>query len=236
MQRRTWAAMTIGAAVGSVLGIGVLVVAASRLLEGGVTVPLEGGGGVFVVGEGAMHALIAVAAAVGGAVLGALGYAVGREADPGGPSHGMGPMVAVGAATGVIVGFAAARAGLGLAADISVEVVTVSVFRASMVALAAGAATGAVVGGAVERLARPETMAFQGEAWPSRIRFLREAAAAVGLPLVAVAGGSALVAGFAIVLLEASKESALALFGGVAALILLGAVIIAANPPRRGRG
>jgi hypothetical protein len=145
-------------------------------------------------------------------------------------------MITVGTVVGTLVGFAAARAGLGLAADISAEVVTVSVFRASIVALTTGAVTGAVVGGTVERLARPETLALGGEAWPSRLSFLREALVAVGLPLLAVVAGGLLVAGLAKILLDASHEAALVLFGGVGAVVLIGAVIIAANPPRRNDG
>jgi hypothetical protein len=226
--------MIFGAGAGAVLGIGVPALAASRLIDGGVIT--EGGTALLVVGEGAMHLLIAVAAAIGGALLGAVGYAVGREADPESPLLAPAPMIAVGTVVGAIVGFAAARAGLGLAADISAEVVTVSVFRAALVALVAGALTGAVVGGTVERLARPETLALGGEAWPSRLSFLRDAVTAVGLPLLAVVAGGLLVTGFARILLDASHEAALVLFGGIGAAILFGAAVIAANPPRRDDG
>lgn len=231
MQRRTWAAMIIGAVVGAVLGIGVLVLAASRLIDGGVTT--TGGSAVFVVGEGAMHTLIAVAGAIAGALLGAIGYAVGRETDPDSTSLAPLPVVLLGTAVGAVIGFSVARAGLGLAADISSEIVTVSVFRTALVALVAGAATGGIVGGTTERLARPETLALGGEAWPSKVGFARHALAAMGLPLLAMVVGGVLVAGLARVLLDASHGLALVLFGGIATVVLFGATIIAANPPRR---
>jgi hypothetical protein len=224
--------MIIGAVIGAVLGIGVLVLAASLVIDGGVTTTGDGSA-VFVVGEGAMHTLIAAAAAIGGALLGALGYAVGREADPERTSLSALPMVLLGTAMGAVIGFSVARAGLGLVADISAEVVTVSVFRAAVVALIAGAATGGVVGGTVERLARPETLALEGEAWPSKVAFARDAVAAMGLPLLAVVVGGSLIAGMARLLLDASHNVALVLFGGIATVVLLGAAIIAANPPRR---
>ena len=190
---------------------------------------------MFVVGEGAMDLLIAVSGAIAGAVLGGVAYAVGKESAPDSPRISLVPLAVLGAAIGTVIGFAVARASLGIAAGREAELVTVSVFRAAMVALIAGGATGGVIGGTVERLSRPEAFAFGGQAWPvSPVAFFREATRAAGLPALAVLVAVGMVAGLAWVLLEASHGVGLIVFGGAAAVVLFGAAFIASHPPRGG--
>lgn len=237
MPRRTWFAIIIGSLVGAVLGIAVLALAAARVLDGGLDAVTDASGRstpVFQVTQGAMYLLVAVAGAVGGSLLGLVGYAVGREAAPDEPRFSATPLAIIGAGVGAAVGFAATRAGVGAGGDIAAGLVTLSVFRAAVVALVAGGTTGGIVGGTVERISRIEALGIGGDAWPrSPGAFVREAAAAMGLPALGIALSAVIVFGLSRVLLESETAVGLIVFGGVAALILLGAAVIAGNPKSR---
>lgn len=234
MQRRTLAATAIGAVLGAIVAVSVPALAASRVIRTGAELTASGEA-VFRVGEGAMDLLIVIAGALAGMLLGAIAYAVGKEASPDSPRVSLAPLLILGAVIGAVIGFGVARAALGLAADRGAEIATVSVFRAAMVALAAGGVTGAIIGLTVERLSRPEAFAFGGEAWPrSPVEFARDAMRAMGLPALGMVLAVAIVFGLSRVLLDASKEVGLVVFGGVAAIVLFGAAFIASHPPRRG--
>ena len=237
MPRRTWFAIIIGSLVGAVLGIAVLALAAARVLEGGLHAVTDASGRstpVFQVTQGAMYLLVAVAGAVGGSLLGLIGYAVGREAAPDEPRFSAAPLAIIGAGVAAAIGFAATRAGVGAGGDIAAGLVVLPVFRATIVALVAGGITGGIVGGTVERISRTEALGIGGDAWPrSPGAFLRDAAAAMGLPALGIALGAVIVFGLSRVLLESETEVGLIVFGGVAALILLGAAVIAGNPKSR---
>lgn len=189
----------------------------------------------FVVQQGAMHILIVVAGALGGALLGLIAYGIGKSAAPDGERLSAGPVTTISTITGLVVGFAAARAAIGLAADISGGIATISVFRAVIVAVVTGVIVGGVVGGTVERISRAEFLGLEGAAWPSSpIAFMRDAVTAMGLPTLAIVAGGAIVFLLSRVLLETDKEVALVFFGGVSAIVLFGAALVAANPPNKG--
>ena len=57
---------------------------------------------------------------------------------------------------------------------------------------------------------------------------------AMGLPTLGIVLSVGIVFGLSRVLLDASKEVGLIVFGGVAAAVLFGAAFIASHPPRRG--
>ncbi len=138
----------------------------------------------------------------------------------------------MGAVVGTTIGFASARLLLGIGARTELGTVSVSVFRAAIVALVAGLLTGAVVGGTVERLSRADALGFEGEAWPSSpMAFLKDAAAAVGIPVVGAIVAAVVVGGFGWLLLEVPHSTGIWLFGGFATVILIAATVIAANPP-----
>jgi len=232
-------AVVIGTLLGAVLGLGVVAIAAGRVLDAGLGFAASGSASpapAFVVGQAGMYLLVAVAGALGGVVLGLVGYAVGREADPEARRFGAGPMALVAAGTGAAVGFGAFRAVAGLMGHVVEGTVTLTVFRAVVVALIAGGVTGAVTAGVVERLSRPEAFGFNGQAWPaSPAAFMSNAAAAVGLPVIALIVGVSVVYVFSRVLLNSGTNTALTLFGGVAALILFGAAVAAAMGSKRSR-
>lgn len=237
MNRRTFAAAAIGAIVGGFLGLIAFALGAARVVDGGLSV-LGGDSGptgaVITVTQSGLYLFVSIAGAAAGAILAAVGYAVGSQSDPSGRRYPLGPIAALGAAIGAPVAFASARAAFGLASDIVANVVIVSGFRAGWCGLIAGAATGAVVAATMERLSRPETIGFEGAAVPRSFgRFVRDAVAAVGLPAVGLVAGGLLVFGLSRILLAAEGVTALFVFGGAAAVVLFGTALIAALPRRK---
>jgi len=237
MHRRTWSAILLGGTLGAILGIAVVALGAGRVIGSGIdTVLVEGepARATFLVNQAALYVLVIAASAIGGAVLAAVGFAAGRLAGPESDRFALVPLVVIGALIGTVIGFAAARTAIGVGGTISDGVISLSVFRAAMVALITGAVTGTVIGGTVERVGRPDVLGFAGTAWPSNpAAFLRDALAAMGLPTLGIVIGLAIVFVVSRVLLETDKTTALILFGAVAALILFGAAALAARPGRR---
>ena len=236
MHRRTFSAVLFGGALGAILGLALVALVAGRVIGSGVdTVLIEGepARATFLVNQASLYLLVVVAGALGGMIVAAVGLAVGKLSGPESERFAAGPLLLIGAVAGAIVGFAAARATIGVGGTISDGVVSLSVFRAAMVALIAGGVTGVVIAGTVERAGRPEVFGFEGTAWPTTPRaFLRDAAAAMGLPTLGILSGLGIVFVLSRVLLEADKTTSLIVFGGVAALVLFGAAVIAARPPK----
>jgi hypothetical protein len=238
VQRRTWSAIFLGGTLGAVFGLGVVALAAGRVVGSGIeSLPIlnEPARATFLVEQAALYIMILVAGAAAGALLTIIGFAVGRLGDPDDVRFPLGPLTIVGALVGAIVAFAVARAAIGVGGSISGGVISLSVFRAAMVALITGATTGVVIGGGVERLSRPQVLGFAGEAWPANpVVFMRDAMAAIGLPALGLVFGLAIVFGLSQVLLEADHTVSLITFGAVSALVLAGAAALAALPPRGG--
>lgn len=237
MRGRTWIAILLGGTLGALIALAVLALVGARVIEDGVDATLLDAStlrarATFVVSQGGFHLLVLITGALGGGALGAIGSVIGREA--GGDERRLSPtpLVLIGVVIGAAVAYATARASLGLAGSIDSGVVTVSVFRAILIALISGGVVGAVVGGTAERLSHPEVLGLEGEAWPSNpLAFVRDAATAMGLPALAVVVGIGLVYALSLVLLESSRIVALSVFGGLAALVLAGAAYLAAHPP-----
>jgi len=237
LHRRTWSAIVLGGTLGAILALAVVALSAGRLIGSGVhTVLVEGepARATFLVNQAALYVLVIVASTIGGAVLAAVGFAAGKLAGPESDRFALVPLAIIGAIVGAVIGFAAVRTAIGVGGTITDGVISLSVFRAAMVALIAGAVTGTVVGGTVERVGRPEVLGFEGTAWPSNpAAFLRDAMTAMGLPALAIVIGLTVVFVLSRVLLEADKTTGLIVFGAVAALVLFGAAAIAARPTRR---
>lgn len=237
MHSRTWAAMAVGATLGALAGIGVLAIGASLFVDQGVGAILLGPDSTarasFMVGQGPMHLLVLVAGAIGGSIIGIVGYAVSSAPETDARRFGVVPIGILGGVMGMVVAFASTRASLGISSS-SIEggIVTVSVFRAAVSALVAGATTGAVVALTGERLSRREVLGLEGEAWPSSpMQFMRDGMAAMGLPTLGLLLGLGIIYGLSQILLEANENAGLWLFGGLAAIVLFGAAAIAARPP-----
>jgi len=222
--------------LGAILGLAVVALVTGRVLGSGIsTVVVEGepARATFLVDQAALYVLVVAASTIGGAILAAVGFAVGKIAEPQTDRFALAPLVVIGAFAGAVIGLATAHTAIGVGGTITDGVVSLSVFRAAMVALVTGAVTGTVVGGTVERVARPDVLGFEGTAWPSNpSAFLRDALAAMGLPTLGIVTGLVIVFGLSRVLLEADEASSLIVFGGAALLILAGAAI-AARPGGR---
>ena len=163
MQRRTWSAIALGGTLGAILGLAVVALAAARVIGSGIEAIVfdEATGATratFLVGQAGMYLLIVVAGTLGGAVIAALGYAVGALAGDESERFALTPLTVIGAFAGAVIGFAAARTAIGVGGTITEGVVSLSVFRAAMVALIAGGTTGIVVAGTVERVGRPREL------------------------------------------------------------------------------
>lgn len=236
MHRRTWSAIFMGGTLGAILGLAVIALVGGRVIGSGVgTVLIEGepARATFLVSQGALYILVIVASSIGGGIIAAVGFAAGKLAGPESERFALRPLVVIGAIIGTVIGFAAARTAIGVGGSITAEVVSLSVFRAAIVAIVTGAVVGTVVGGTVERVGRPEVFGFSGSAWPANpVAFLRDAMAAMGLPTLALVVSLAVVFVLSRVLLEADKTTSLIVFGGLAAIVLFGAAAIAALPPR----
>ena len=233
MNRRTLVAGALGLLVGAAMGLVAFAFAAARTIDHGLV--LGQSGASFVVGRGSMTIFIMLAGAAVGAVLGTLGYGVGRLADPGERRYGIGIITALAAGTGALVAFGASRAAIGASAtSILDSTVTITAFRAALVAVITGAVTGLLVATSMERMARPMLYGFGGEAWPaSRGEFVRDAISAIGFPVVSVGVTAAIVIGFSQFLLGVSHTTALIGFSAAAGVILFGASVIAGREPRR---
>lgn len=236
MHRRTWPAIFVGGTLGAILGLAVVALAAGRVVGSGIDSVLVDGEparATFLVNQASLYLLVVAASTIGGAIVAAAGFATGRLAVPESKRFALGPLTLIGALAGAVVGFAATRTAIGVGGTTIDGVVSLSVFRAAMVALIAGAVTGTVVGGTVERVGRPDVFGFEGTAWPANpAAFLRDAMAAMGLPALGLVMGLAVVFVLSRVLLEADKTTSLIVFGGAAAVVLFGAAAIAAMPSR----
>lgn len=233
MSRSSLTAAIAGAVAGALFGVITLALAAGRVIGGAMTTAADGTP-LFSVTQSGLYLYVVIAGVVAGTLLALLGYAAGHQHGPDERRYGLGIIAALGAGTGAVVGFAATRAAVGLTGDIVATMVLLTPFRAALVAVTAGATTGVVVAMTGERLSLPAAYGFAGEALPRSFgQFVRDAAAAIGLPALGLVVGAGLVFGLSRVFLEADGTTGLILFGGVAALILFGAAAIAARPPRR---
>ncbi len=231
-----------GAAVGSLLALGVLVLFTGRQAIGSVGAVVLDYDAVrarpqFAVSSGGLFLLVAGIALLGGLAVAALTYARSRELDPTSERFPLRAVLPVGAVTSLVAGYAVLRAGLGATADIGGGVVTISAFRMIVVTLLAGFVAGAVTAGIVEPLARKRVLGFGGEAWPAdRGTFLRAMARAVGAPMLAAITIVALAIGLSELLLALGKDAAVAVFAVVAAVVLGGVALVAYRPWDRSNG
>jgi hypothetical protein len=223
-----------GAVAGGLLGLVLTAIYGGRMALGSVdAVTINGpvARSQFVVSSGGMYALVLLVAVVGGLAIAGVTYALGRETEPDAPRFPLAWLMPVAGITSAIMAYAVLRGGLGAVADISAGVVTVSVFRFTIIALVAGIVAGAVTARLVDAVARPALFGEANEAWPESPRaFMLEMARAVGAPTIAAVVIAAFAITFSQVLLQLHGPAAVAAFSVVAALIL-GLVSLAAYRP-----
>lgn len=191
----------------------------------------------FAASSGGMFLVVIIAAVLGGLAVAGITYAAAREGEPDAPKFPLRYQLPTAAVVSAGAAYTIVRAGIGGFGDITMGVVTISVFRMVLIVAAAGAVAGAVTGYIVDRLARPELLGLGGVAWESNRAVLASMVRAVGIPLVAVVGTGGFAIALAQLLLYAeSTEIATVLFS-VAGAIVLGAItLLAYRPWDRGNG
>jgi hypothetical protein len=230
-----------GAVAGGFLGLIAVALLGGRFaLNAAVATPVADGSPrasiEFVASSGGMYMLVLLAGIVGGLAIAGITYAVGRESEPDAPKFPLRWLLPTAGFVSGVAAYATFRAGLGLFADITAGVVTISVSQLVLIALSSGAVAGAVTAFIVDRLARPESLGLGGVAWPSGARELLGAMTrAVGLPIMAVVIGGVFALGLSQLLLGVSATTAVVIFSVVGVLVLGGAVLLAYRPWERDR-
>ncbi len=232
MNRRSVLASVLGAAGGVAAGLLLLALGAVLVVEQSVVATVieasrDRARADFVTNDWTMFWLVAVMGAVVGALIGRVAIALADTTHPDEARLRAVPLMLGSAVLGGVTAYAMLRAGLGLGADIvadpaaGVTTVTVSVFRMIAIVAVAGATTGSVVAVSAEWLSRPSVVGLGGEAWhESRTSFVREATAAMMIPLLALAVVAVVVFLFSRLLLLEPGVFAVTVFSLGAAVVL----------------
>ncbi len=239
MSRRTLAISALGAAAGAVAGLLVLAAVAfflidetadSRLLDPGTGLSSAR----FVSTAGATYLLVVVVGALFGLALAKLTIGLVGSAHPEEPRIAAITLLAVAAGLGAAIAYAVLRASLGLGGDIvrnptsGITTITVTVFRAPVIALTVGAVTGLLVAPVAEFLSRPAALGLTGVAWPrNAAQFMRETMPAMLIPVLALLTVAGIVIVFSQLLLLEPGVIAVTLFSVGAAAVLAGAAFFA---------
>ena len=176
--------------------------------------------------------LVFLAGAVGGLLVSAATYAVGRAQDPDTPRFSFPVVAPIGILLPAAVAFAVVSLGLSAFGTSLNGVVAVPIAEFVVVAAIAGLVAGAVTVPIVDGLSRQSSLGDANEATPpSSEAFWSDFGRAIGIPAVAIAIGALLAIGLAQVLLNAdSTVVVVSVFAIVAAIILGGTTLLALRP------
>ena len=176
--------------------------------------------------------LVFLAGAVGGLLVSAATYAVGRAQDPDTPRFSFPVVAPIGILLPATVAFAVVSLGLSAFGTSLNGVVAVPVTEFVVVAAIAGLIAGAVTVPIVDGLSRQSSLGDANEATPpSSEAFWSDFGRAIGIPAVAIAIGALLAIGLAQVLLNAdSTFVVVSVFAIVGAIILGGTTLLALRP------
>ena len=176
--------------------------------------------------------LVFFAGAIGGLLVSAATYAVGRAQDPDTPRFSFPVVAPIGILLPAAVSFAVVSLGLSAFGTSLNGVVAVPVTEFVVVAAIAGLIAGAVTVPIVDGLSRQSSIGDANEATPpSSEVFWSDFGRAIGIPAVAIAGGALLAVGLAQVLLNADSTAVVvSVFAVVAAVILGGTTLLALRP------
>lgn len=192
---------------------------------------LDGGSAFIEVTSGSLYLLVLVLGALGGLLIGAVGYGVGVSADPEADRFPLRYLLPVASASAAILAYAVLRIGVGGFGTIEGGVVTIGALRMTVTVLLMGAVAGGITSGIAVALARPELFEFGGEAWPSSPREVARAMmSAVSAPLVAAVVAAAFAIPLSLVLIELEGDAATVVFSVVGALVLGGTTLVATRP------
>ncbi|MGB9358699.1 MAG: hypothetical protein WCC01_09095 [Acidimicrobiia bacterium] len=176
--------------------------------------------------------LVFLAGAIGGLLVSAATYAVGRAQDPDTPRFSFPVVAPVGVLLPAAVSFAVVSLGLSAFGTSLNGLVAVPVTEFVVVAAIAGLVAGAVTVPIVDGLSRQSSIGDANEATPSSSEaFWSDFGRAIGIPAVAIAVGALLAIGLAQLLLNADSTTVVvAVFSVVGALILGGTTLLALRP------
>lgn len=216
-----------GALAGGLLGIALLALFTGRFASGSVGLA-AGGDAELAVRGGALFLGAVVAALLGGAVVSTIAYGAIAGPKDDAAQFELAHVLPFGLLTSIVVGYSILRAGAGLAGDAADGTITVTVAALALTTLVAGIVAGGATAWVVSTLAAKSVVGLEGEAAPSSTgAMMRAAAQAVVWPMLAIVTIAVLAIGLSQLLLAAEGDAAIAIFSGVAALVLLIATAVA---------
>jgi hypothetical protein len=176
--------------------------------------------------------LVFLAGAVGGLLVSAGTYAVGRAQDPDTPRFSFPVVAPIGILLPAALSFAVVSLGLSAFGTSLDGVVAVPITAFVSVSAVAGLIAGAVTVPIVDALSRQSSIGDPNEATPSSGEvFWSDFGRAVGIPAVAIAIGALLAVGLAQLLLSADSTAiTVTVFSVVGAIILGGTTLLALRP------
>jgi len=212
-----------GTLTGGLLAIVLLTLLAGRNAMESVGLT-EAGDAQLVVSSGALYLATVVSALVGGAVVSAVAYGWSAEDDDEATRFELAHVLPFGLVAAVATSYSIFRAGLGLFGDNDAGEASITIAALAITVLVAGMVAGAVTSWVVAILATKSIVGLEGEAHPtSTAAMMRAAMHAVSGPMVAIVIIAALAISLAQLLLAAEGAAAIAIFGVVGALVLIGA-------------
>lgn len=216
-----------GSLAGALLAVVVVVLFAGRFATGSVGMS-DAGDGQLVVQSGALYMATVVAALVGGVAVSVITYGMTASEEADSPRFELSHVLPFGLIAALAAGYSVLRAGLGLTADIAGGEVTVPIVALAVAALLAGLVGGAATAWVVVTLAAKRVVGLEGEAVPaSTSAMLKAALQAITAPMIAIVLIAAVAVSLSQLLLAAEGTAAIAIFGGVGALVLFGATATA---------
>jgi hypothetical protein len=212
-----------GALAGGVIAIALLVLFAGRYAM--ETVGLTGNGDAeLAVTSGALYLASVIASLLGGVVVAAIAYGAGASDPESETRFELAHIMPFALVAAVAAGYSVLRSGVGLAGDNETGVVTITVAALGFTVFVAGLVAGGLVAWVVATLAAKSVVGLEGEAAPANTAAMMKAAMeAVTGPMLAIAIIAVLAISLAQLLLATEGVVAIAIFGGAAALVLLGA-------------
>jgi len=212
-----------GALAGGLIGVALLAFFAGRFAMGGIGLT-SGGDAQVAVTSGALYLATVVVSLIGGVAVAVIAYGISSESGDEATRFELGHILPFGLVAAAAIGYGTLRAGIGFAGSAEAGVTTVSFAPLSISVLVSGLITGGLVAWVVSTLASKSVVGLSGEAAPaSTAAMLRAATRAVSGPMLAIIVIAALAIALAQLLLAAEGVAVIAIFGGAAALILLGA-------------
>ena len=176
--------------------------------------------------------LVFLAGAIGGLLVSAATYAVGRAQDPDTPRFSFPVVAPVGVLLPAAVSFAVVSLGLSAFGTSLNGIVAVPVTEFVVIAALAGLVAGAVTVPIVDGLSRQSSLGDANQATPaSNQAFWSDFGRAIGIPAVAIAVGALLAVGLAQLLLNADSTAiVVTVFSVIGAVILGGTTLLALRP------